>query len=792
MQFKKLAAIAGSAIMTGLTIAVPGLAATVTDLSKINQLVTVNTDGSTTFPVFVTGATAKVEDVNSAINLAVRLAAESRVGGGGTTTTTGVDGMVAHLQLDHPGGIQFSIENQARGLTTSSSAQYAALVPSGGTGGTTVNFLKTGKYTISDTEYTWKEVVNLTKANDTDAAWDNAATQSQDNYKVAVINLQSPTVQGAFSGLFYWVQFDKNITTQNLKGKTIRWLGKDQIVTNVKLDVSPKQVDIADSAALKLVAPGDVITVGTHKVTITSISETSVGVTVTDSAGVSESKTISEGSTDTVNGVQIFVKNSVEAYVTGNIKTGSAELLMTESGGIRALKDGQKYDGDWYVTINGTDSGVTPAGLWRVGIYYNRGRTSNLAIKEGESVAAPNNFFVLKDDGWETSTSTTGSVKVNFESGYYIDTNQDGTTDQYAIKISTPDLEKIFNLAGSISGSIQANEFYLLPNVVYQAAARAGNPWYFFINSSGGYENTTATPTTVFTENSWPNAGTTFDFVNATIEASKISSGSIKEGSGVIWFVSPDAQNGLTGNFSIEYQNQSGTFSRRFNSTIGPGLTAAGSGPIDDDDSLSYVGWQSNDGATGPASQGIVGRIGTWLARTGTNSYARSGFHSVYGARLISASETLVSIEVPKARQGIRLILGQPSGTVTTSTGGGAVIPITADVVGIDTDYASEADVTTDVIVVGGPCINKLAAWLLDKTFPACGADSGVPTDKALVKLVADAFVTGKTALLVAGWEKGDTDFASRVLQNFATVSGLAGKSSATLSGTVATSPTIE
>ena len=136
MQFKKLAAIAGSAIMTGLSIAAPGLAATVTDLSKINQLVTVATDGTTSFPVFVTGKTAAVEDVNSAINLAVRLAAEATTGGGGTTTTTGVDGLVAHLETEQDGGVQFSIENVARGLTTSSSAQYAALVPTGESGGT--------------------------------------------------------------------------------------------------------------------------------------------------------------------------------------------------------------------------------------------------------------------------------------------------------------------------------------------------------------------------------------------------------------------------------------------------------------------------------------------------------------------------------------------------------------------------------------------------------------------------------------------------------------------------------
>ena len=93
-------------------------------------------------------------------------------------------------------------------------------------------------------------------------------------------------------------------------------------------------------------------------------------------------------------------------------------------------------------------------------------------------------------------------------------------------------------------------------------------------------------------------------------------------------------------------------------------------------------------------------------------------------------------------------------------------MPITADVIKLDTEsYIDTVKVNNDVVIVGGPCINKLAAEVLDKTYPACGATSGIPENAGLIKLVADKFATGKTALLIAGWEWDDTDLAARIVQ---------------------------
>jgi len=95
MQFKKLAALTGSALMAGLSLAAPVLATSVTKLSDINKLVGVV--GSTVnYPVFVIGANAQTSDVAGAVDVAVNLASNAvssqtiSVAGTGVSVTGGV------------------------------------------------------------------------------------------------------------------------------------------------------------------------------------------------------------------------------------------------------------------------------------------------------------------------------------------------------------------------------------------------------------------------------------------------------------------------------------------------------------------------------------------------------------------------------------------------------------------------------------------------------------------------------------------------------------------------------
>ncbi len=94
------------------------------------------------------------------------------------------------------------------------------------------------------------------------------------------------------------------------------------------------------------------------------------------------------------------------------------------------------------------------------------------------------------------------------------------------------------------------------------------------------------------------------------------------------------------------------------------------------------------------------------------------------------------------------------------ATGGGVA---TATAI-MDTDVTDADRNTSNIIVVGGPCVNTLAAELLDVEFPACGADSGWEEGDQVIDEYVGQFSSGNTALLVAGWAAEDTTAVADML----------------------------
>ena len=74
------------------------------------------------------------------------------------------------------------------------------------------------------------------------------------------------------------------------------------------------------------------------------------------------------------------------------------------------------------------------------------------------------------------------------------------------------------------------------------------------------------------------------------------------------------------------------------------------------------------------------------------------------------------------------------------------------------------------VVLVGGSCINSATAEVLGVSSGTCEADftsaTGVGSGEYMIKSVGDAFTSGKTALVVAGYEKADTQAAVSKLVN--------------------------
>jgi hypothetical protein len=119
------------------------------------------------------------------------------------------------------------------------------------------------------------------------------------------------------------------------------------------------------------------------------------------------------------------------------------------------------------------------------------------------------------------------------------------------------------------------------------------------------------------------------------------------------------------------------------------------------------------------------------------------------------------------------------------SGGGGEMETVTLNPINVGSaKLASEVrgqEKTQNVIAVGGPCVNEAAAVVMGLTFPACGADSTIPENKAIIKLFENS---GNVAMVVAGWSAADTRRATTVVAKYMDYADSLSGSEVVVSGT--------
>ena len=97
----------------------------------------------------------------------------------------------------------------------------------------------------------------------------------------------------------------------------------------------------------------------------------------------------------------------------------------------------------------------------------------------------------------------------------------------------------------------------------------------------------------------------------------------------------------------------------------------------------------------------------------------------------------------------------------TVSGGGGQILVVR------DNEISSVNQ--KNLVVVGGSCVNSVAAKVLGVSYPTCGADftsaTGVGASQYLIKAVQSPYNADKTAVLVAGYEAADTKNAATKLK---------------------------
>lgn len=130
------------------------------------------------------------------------------------------------------------------------------------------------------------------------------------------------------------------------------------------------------------------------------------------------------------------------------------------------------------------------------------------------------------------------------------------------------------------------------------------------------------------------------------------------------------------------------------------------------------------------------------------------------------STDSEVTYNVVLAPVGGAVVASGSGSSVTTTT----VNPIAVGSAVLDSSVTLATE-SKNLIVVGGPCANSVAAALLKTTAANCGA--GFTPGKAVVEMFDTPM--GKTAMLVAGYESIETQAASRAVARFD--SRLTGKS---------------
>ena len=125
-----------------------------------------------------------------------------------------------------------------------------------------------------------------------------------------------------------------------------------------------------------------------------------------------------------------------------------------------------------------------------------------------------------------------------------------------------------------------------------------------------------------------------------------------------------------------------------------------------------------------------------------------------------------VDMAYPDEQAVVEVFLAPTGAQVTTVSGasGGMVkqlVPINTGVMKLDTDFSGTALDYKDfnAIVVGGPCANSVAAALMGN---AESCQTGFSENSAIVKLFEHS--NGNVAMLVAGWDGVDTQYAGLAL----------------------------
>ncbi|MCK5063016.1 MAG: hypothetical protein KAR23_03735, partial [Candidatus Aenigmarchaeota archaeon] len=249
------------------------------------------------------------------------------------------------------------------------------------------------------------------------------------------------------------------------------------------------------------------------------------------------------------------------------------------------------------------------------------------------------------------------------------------------------------------------------------------------------------------------------------------------EASGVIAFKNSDnkIQESDASTFNLTFED---TVLTVVISTSGDNITITDSKDdsvvLDINSGWEWLGTDEGDGEAGDVE--IVGITGLGTIGTEDND-VRTTFGVVVIDPESNADGDKVILDVPAEQVKATVTVSGSGSTVSeTAAAEGSYTPAALPATGIaKVDSDAEAAKSGNLILVGGPAVNSLVAELAADGKTRTAEDWRTETDgvrdyadTALIQAVDDAFTSGKTALVVAGYSSEDTANAAYVLQNYA------------------------
>ena len=892
MQFRKLAAVAGSAIIAGMTIASPALAA-VTNVPDWTKLA----DG-TKFPMFVIGETAKTSDVAGALDMAVRLAGESK-----TTSTTVTSSTVE------------SVTNGAK-IETSGSKLSPNMIMQSVKSILTENdltILKTGSFSPNGLSavpykqylYIGGEVTQTILANTPHIEYSKPTGENTPR-----LSLKMPN---GFNVYTYKLTFSTPVSlttvtgatpqtplTSLLAGTTLNIMGSDFVVTAATYGTAG--VPISD---MTLVGGKNIIEVNTgevkeltdgahaYKVSLTGIGTGSDGGTTYFVAigtltvdGTAYDFSVRAGQTTDIGGTKLA---AVKVYTVGTAGAGHAKMVLgasevklTTAGSItkanqivtgltstftqsaaalngisityapnedKFLKVGdsfpdafagtfdlkfQSFAPDFSDTVNRQAITFTPSSYNMQMVYrnadnndetvytmfYDTGHplvpyrwakgtvtasgTNNtfqdLVFDESQSISfIDGDYFVISYGGF---SHVMRAVSADFANSQMTFADEKGNNinvfnttptagtlivdgNSFNIAITNGNsIGKVVQIDLNRDGTIGSTPGQQYSNLVPSKISSGQGGIYFYGKNSAGMLNMANTTTVVAIDGA--DAYANIGLIPIRIYNSDVTSVEI---GGTNYTLSTTTGTLIPGSAATGYMDFA-VLNTTTSFTVG--LTTKASGVPTYNDILYKPGMvlveEAQQGGTthnwvylpmvydgtnvrlyfdSPASDDANFVNNAVVGGATGESYGMTTYGTLVHLNVGSTASGTATLSYPDTFANAGVYILGPSGAITTGVmgGGEAVVKVTSDIVKLDNEVTDADKTAYDMVLMGGPCVNKLVAALATAGKFAYTCTGWPGEDFGMAKVIQDGFATGKVAFVVAGTRAADTDNLARMLQ---------------------------